>query len=75
VRLPLALAIIDASVAAVLLWRLPSQQHNKEAVLLVAALLLGIAGWLAVLGTTGRTEVPPPRPPSSPQPDPSGPIT
>lgn len=78
-RLPLAFAVMDAVVAFVLLWRLPRQQRNKAAVLTVATLLLGIAGWLAVLGFTHHTQAPPtyPPPPRTPVSDPatpSGPI-
>jgi hypothetical protein len=66
-------------VALVLLWRLRRQQRNKGAVLAVATLLLGIAGWLTVLELTHHTPAPPTNPPApqSPASDratPSGPI-
>lgn len=73
-RLPLTFAAIDAVAALVLLWRLPSQKRNKASVLTVALLLLGIAGWLAVLSATHASPRPPAQVPPAPQPTPAGPL-
>jgi hypothetical protein len=43
------LAIGDGLVALTLLALVPRQRRNKVPVLLVASVLLGVAGWLAVL--------------------------
>jgi hypothetical protein len=43
------LAVIDGMAALALLWSVPRQLENKASVLIVAAVLLGVCGWLSVL--------------------------
>ncbi|MCW2594132.1 MAG: hypothetical protein JWP39_20 [Jatrophihabitans sp.] len=61
------LALVDGLAAAALLVSVPRQRQNKAAVLAVAAVLIGVAGWLAVLAVTPhRTpDEPVPLPPMS----------
>ena len=54
------LALVDGLAAAVLLVSVPRRRQNKVAVLAVAVVLIGVAGWLAVLAVT------PPRTPDEP---------
>jgi hypothetical protein len=49
VRLSGWLAIVDGVVALALMLSVPRQRKNKASVIVVAAVLLGIAGWLSVL--------------------------
>lgn len=56
------LALVDGVSGALLLVSAARQRRNKGAVIAVAAVLLGISGWLAVLavdgGPTKRAPVP-----------------
>jgi hypothetical protein len=54
------LAIVDGLVALVLLLSIPRQRENKVSVLIVAAVLIGICGWLGVLALdSGQADQPP----------------
>jgi hypothetical protein len=61
------LALVDGLAATALLVSVPRQRQNKAAVIAVAAVLIGVAGLLAVLAVTPhRTpDGPLPRPPVS----------
>ncbi|MCW2633439.1 MAG: hypothetical protein JWR88_2401 [Pseudonocardia sp.] len=61
------LALVDGLAAAALLLSVPRQRQNKAAVLAVAAVLIGVAGWLAVLAVTPHSnpDEPVPLPPLS----------
>ena len=57
------LPAVDALVAVGLLWSVPRSRRNRPAVIAVAAVLLGVSGWLAVLALTpGDSQAPNPHP-------------
>jgi hypothetical protein len=67
-RTVVVLAVADGLVALALLPTVPRQRENKASVLIVAAVLIGISGWLAVLALdTGPSERQPAQlPPAGP---------
>jgi hypothetical protein len=65
--MPLAgwLAVVDGVAALGLLLSVPRQRENKASVLIVAVVLIGVCGWLAVLALDhGPAEQPPARLPA-----------